>query len=188
MAERAEVYQIREVAHDQDRYRDDRVEDNERVFASAADAQAVCDQINEPRVRNLLATQQNSYERQVTNRLDALAANEILRAGGSAQRLNIPPIPSDPPNREAILKRLSDSDGWLYVEPIELVPASRPEPEVCHFCALEIHEVTAEGGTWLVDSTDAAVCLKSMGDGHARHSEWVTANQLREQRGLPPLP
>lgn len=193
MAEKSYVYQVWEIKHDQDHCRDDSAVDSTVAFTSKADAQEVCDQGNEPLVRNLLAVEQNSYDRQVNCRLDALAANEILRAGGSEQRLDVSPIPRNPPNRDSFLKRLSRLDGWLYVERIVVFHALQPEPEpeVCHFCAEPIEfSIQRDRSGWVRADNADHIC----DDGHSLHgphSSWVNDSrsvaELRAARGLAPL-
>lgn len=174
MADKTYVYQIWETRTDQDRYRDDKIEDTERVFASKADAQAVCDEHNDPILKRAVNEALSNYERAVKARQSAVEANEILKAGGSSHRAPVP-RQSVAPDASAIEKRLASSDGWLYVEEIELVPDSKVvKPTQCHYC-LDTLVWDDVANAWVTMGADAAFdCCEQTDDGyHSPQSAWI---------------
>jgi len=123
------VYQIREVDAGGG-YRDDYVVESNGVFASAADAQEICDDNNEMLIAEEFKYAMAGYEVMVSGRKTVIEANLLLEAGGSYHRVPVPELPeAAKPTRQGVIKKVSKKSGWLFVEAVILVPASNPEPE-----------------------------------------------------------
>lgn len=187
--ERAEVYQVWEKRSDQDRYSDDRPENYERVYASAADAQAVADEANNRWIERRLAEVNRGSVDNERKHDAACKANRVLVDAGLDPIVPVPTLRRFK-SRDDVIAELSEQDGWLYVETVELVPASKPAVEVCHFCVKVIVNDGTEGDSRWVSPGSDDIC----DDGHSLHvphSEWPddtrTLDELRADhtRGLP---
>jgi len=160
------VYEIREVAN-RGGHRDDYALEAGGVYASAADAQKICDDNNEVLIAEEFKYAIDRRDAIVSGRKTAIEANLLLEAGGSDRRVHVPELPAKGrPIRKDIIKKVSKKSGWLFVEAVTLVPASNPEPEPvepkpdgpaseapgcrCFFCG-ESLAGGPERGTWTSD-------------------------------------